>query len=141
MTMQTEAALQQGIYTCLTGHPALTALLPAGAGSITAHDSPDLAMPFVLIADTAVQDAGTQSYAGSDSRIGIEIYSGTPGGLQARAIAAAVENALVAGITMTGHVVITARITESATRLMNDGETYRTRLQLRVLSETVEDTP
>ncbi len=132
-----EAAVQAGVYAALTADSALTAQLPAGAGSITAFAMPGLAMPYILIAETRGRPVGTQGHDGAESDVTLDVYSQKPGGAEARSLAGQAAAVIVADLTLAGHRVVLCRVQETATRLEADGVTYQARVVMRIISETV----
>lgn len=139
MSLVSQSALQAGLYDTLTGDGALLALLPAGAAAVTAFPAPDLDVPYVLIAQTQSRPAGTQMLDASELAAVIEVYSRVPGGREAREIAAALAEA-ASSLTIDGHHIAYARVTDSVTRQESDGQTYVARLTLQAVA-TAEDTP
>lgn len=138
MTAAIDAKLQLAVYTALTGNAALTAALPAGANSITAFAAPGLAVPYIVIAETAGTAFDTQGSRGRDSRVGIEIYSRAPGGAEARELLDLASAALeTTPLVITGHSVVLQDVAGTRCVQEADGQTYRGMLELRVISETV----
>lgn len=130
-----DAALQEGVYTRLTADATLTAALADGAASVTAAANPPARLPCVVIAGTACRPAGTQDYDGCESDVTLDIYSRKPGGAEARSLAARVAFVLTEAIDIPGQVVQLCRVIETTTQTLNDGETYRARVVIRVLSD------
>lgn len=136
MAATIDAKLQLAVYAALTADAGLTAMLPDGAGGITAFASPGLAAPYVVIAETGGSAMDTQGTRGRDSRIGIEIYSRAPGGAEARELLERVAAVLEqAALTVGGHVVVMQDVTSTRCVQDPDGQTYRGLLDLRVISE------
>lgn len=137
MSAVSDALVQQAVYTCLTQDSGLIAALPLGAESVTAFPVPGLVMPYVVVAATAGTPQDTQTYAGRDTRLTVEVYSRAPGGSEARELlekaAAAFENA---ELVMPGQTVVLQQVLDSRCQRGGDGQTYYGTLGLRIISES-----
>lgn len=132
-----QAAVYAAIYDRLVATPALTALLAAGSDSITTHAVLDMALPYVFIADGAVDVLATGSAC---ARIGIdiEIYSAQRGGNEAREVAHAVQAALAQELTVLGYRCVLQDVAGMGSQPMRDGQTHRATLSLQLICEAVE---
>lgn len=133
-----DAEVQKALIDRLAAHGALTALLAGGAAGVREFVRPDTVFPYVVLARVASTPFETQGYAGGEVSARFEIYSRKPGGLECRTILAKVQEALLdVALDVEGQEVSDLRLMEGDSALMDDGQTYRARLSLRVFCEPV----
>jgi hypothetical protein len=127
-------ALQQAIYTELTGNSALLGLL---GGQRIYDDVPERgAFPYVTFAPGAERDWSTGSDAGSEHGVVLHVWSRAAGRKEALAIMEALRGALHdAALTLSGHRLVNLRHESSEVRRDADGATVHGIVRLRAVTE------
>jgi hypothetical protein len=131
MSYGAAAAFQAAIYGVLAADPALVAVsvvdaLPPGAGTGT----------FVLLGPEEVFDASDKSGGGAEHRFGVSVISDATGFLAAKAVAAAVSDALVDKTpAMTRGRIVGIRFVKAVARRLEDGQMRRIDLTFRARVE------
>lgn len=137
MSAVNDARVQLAVYSGLTQDAGLIAALPLGAESITAFPVPGLVMPYVVVAATTGAPQDTQTYAGRDTRITVEVYSRAPGGSEARELLEKAAAAFVnSELALPGQVVVLRQVLDSRCVRESDGQTYYGTLSLRIVSDS-----
>ncbi len=133
-----DAEVQKAVITALAAHSPLTALLAGGVAGVREFVRADTAFPYVVLADIASSPFDTQGDEGFEVVTKLEIYSRKPGGLECRTLLAKVQEALLAEtINVEGQQVVDLRLAGGESRLMEDGQTYRASLMVRIFCEPV----
>lgn len=131
MSYGAAAVFQAAIYGVLAGDIALVGVsivdaLPPGTGNGT----------FVLIGPEEVLDASDKSGGGAEHRFGVSVISDATGFLAAKAVAAAVSDALVdATPVMTRGRIVGIRFVKAVARRKDDGDVRRIDLTFRARVE------
>ncbi len=132
--------VQSGVYSRLTGHAALTALLPAGANGIFDHVPQQTAFPYVAIGETASRPLDTQGGHGHDTSLSIHVYTRSAGMRDLRRIMAAAYDALHdADFTVPDQVLALCRCQSIESAIEGDGITRHGILRFRIITEPAED--
>lgn len=128
--------VQAAIYGVLAGEPALTALLADGGSSVFDHVPQGSAFPYIVLGESAGAPLETQTGGGCDTTIDIHAYSRTLGMKEAKAIMAAIADALHGqDFAVTGHRLVFCRLTSQTLR--QEGETRHATLRFRIITEPV----
>ena len=131
-----EAALQQCIYTALTGNAALMALITGVYADVQQPNLPenDSDFPYVTIGNDVLTAWDTNTDFGASASCQIDVWSRQNNFMEAKAVGSAINNALhYQPLTITGSHHVQTRV-ESATYTPDpDGHTKRGMLLVRVL--------
>lgn len=131
MSYGAAAVFQAAIYGVLVADPALVGVtvvdaLPPGTGTGT----------FVLIGPEEVLDASDKTGSGAEHRFGVAVISDATGFLAAKAVAAAVSDALVGATpVMTRGRIVGIRFVKAVARRLDDGDVRRIDLTFRARVE------
>lgn len=135
MTAETLLQVQAAVYTRVSGDSGITSLL-AQAGAVYDHVPAAAAFPYIVIADMAALPMETQQFSGSTVTMAIETYSRAAGKAEAQRIAAALDTALHhAAFTITGHHLVSCRITATQIAQVFDATTWQCRQIVEIVTE------
>jgi hypothetical protein len=136
MSSDSNWTVQAGVFSQLTGTPALTALLAAGAGGIFDHVPAGAAFPYVVLGEMASSPLDTAGVSGNEISLAIHAYSRKTGMQQVRAIMQAVYDSLHdADFAVTGQSLVLCRCKGSSTQLGDDGLTRHGTQHFRIITE------
>lgn len=128
--------VQTAIYGMLTGTSAVTAQLADGADSIFDHVPQGSAFPYIVLGGCATQPLETQSGGGCDTVIDIHAYSRALGMKEAKAVMAAVSDALHSqNFAVAGQRLVFCRLISQ--ELRQEGETRHGISRFRIITEPV----
>ena len=131
MSYVASAALQSAVFTQLSNAPAL-----AGVQVVDALPPGTPVGSFVLLGPEVAQDQSDKTGAGAEHRLEISVISDAAGFLPAKAIAAAVSDALVgASLTLSVGRLVSLNFLRATARRLDDGTTRRIDLQFRARVE------
>jgi hypothetical protein len=131
MSYVASAALQSAIFTQLSNAPAL-----AGVQVVDALPPGTPVGSFVLLGPEVALDQSDKTGAGAEHRLEISVISDAAGFLPAKAIAAAVSDALVgASLTLSVGRLVSLNFLRATARRLDDGTTRRIDLQFRARVE------
>ena len=127
-------ALQQAVFSALTGNAPLIALL---SGERVYDAVPARAeFPYVTFAQTSERDWSTGSEEGSEHILTLHVWSRGAGRKEALDIIGAVQTALIAEpLTLSGHRLVNLRHELSEARRDPDGQTYHGIVRFRAVTE------
>lgn len=127
-------ALQQAVYTALTGDATLMAMVEGVYDRVPSG----VAFPYVVIGEADARDWSSVTTGGLDVRMEVSAFSREGGRKEALAIVARIHTLLHDGsFSITGHTLVQCRMEDSDIRLLGDGLTYRGAMTFRVLCEVV----
>lgn len=136
MTQDSAWAVQAAVYTALCAHAPLTGLLAAGANSVFDHVPQGSAFPYIVLGDMKASPLETQGDGGYDIIIDVLCYSKGAGMKEAKAVMAAVFDALhEQEPAAAGQTTVLCRLLDAETALMPDGETRRGLQRFRIVTE------
>lgn len=132
MTIAHSVALQKAVIARLRSDAALVALL--GGAHVHDHVPRAATPPYVALARFEARDLSSSGADGAEHRFTLHVWPDAQGRLGAHEIAAAIETALTAPLTLEGAVLINLAATGwETTRL--DKDRYRGALTFRAVTE------
>ena len=138
MTTQTIAAVQAAVYTKVSCDSGITTLL-ASSAAIYDHVPASAAFPYIVIADIAAAPMETQQFSGATVSLALETYSRAAGKAEAQSIAAAIDAALhQADFDVTGHHLVSCRVTSTQIAQVFDATTWRCRQTVEIIVEPID---
>jgi Protein of unknown function (DUF3168) len=127
-------ALQKGIYTTLSEHAGLTALI--GTGRIFDDVPRDADFPYVTFGQSQLRDWSTGEEAGHEHVITLHVWSQENGRREVHEVMGELQETLhLAAMTLDGHRLVNLRHEFSEARREPDGETYRGIIRYRAVTE------
>jgi len=134
MMIESALALQAAVIARLRGDAGLLALL--GGAHVHDHVPRALTPPYVALARMETRPLGSSVVTGAEHRVVFHIWPAAQGRKDAHAIAAAIETALTAPLTLDGaHLVNLSAISWACARL--DKDRHRGVLAIRAVTEDI----
>ena len=140
MTYALAWPLQEGLYSLLTTDPGCTAQLGGRVYETPPPFGPDAAAEgvYLTLGDEEARDWSTSSDQGSEHFVRLDIHAARQSYAEAKAAAAAVSDAVLAGtLSMTRGRLISARFVDAKTDRDEAGQLRRIELRFR---QVLEDT-
>ena len=135
MTADSQWALQQAVFTALSGDSAVQALV-GNPARVYDHVPQDTTFPYVAMGEVAAADWDTKSEDGMDQTFMVHTWSRYRGMSEAKRIMGAVVDALdKVALSVTGHDLVQLRFEFSDTFLDEDGLTRHGVQRFRALTE------
>jgi len=132
MTIAHSMALQKAVIARLRDDAGLIALL--GGAHVHDHVARGMRPPYVALARFESRDLGSSAADGAEHRFTLHVWPELQGRAQAHAIAAAIETALAAPMTLHGAALVNIAVTGwDTTRI--DKDRYRGALTFRAVTE------
>jgi hypothetical protein len=126
--------LQTALFALLAADGPLTALL--GGPAIHDRAPPDAAFPYVTFGPAGGDDFSTQTGAGLEHRVVLDIWSRDNGRGEVLAIAEAIGTAIAgATVALPGHALVDLLHVATDIGLDEDGETFHGVLRYRAVTE------
>ena len=121
MSADSSWALQQAIYTALTGDATLMSLITG----VHDHVPQETAFPYVTIGEASAVDWRTVGHDGMEMTLVVHVWSRARGRKEAKQILAECYRIINdAKLTVPGHVLVWLHFEFSRTHLDSDGATY-----------------
>ena len=135
MTADSQWAVQQAVYTALTGDAAVQALI-GNPARVYDHAPQDATFPYVVTGESTAVDWDTKSEDGMEQTLTVHSWSRYRGLSEVKRIMAAVVDALdKQALSVTGHDLVQLRFEFSDTFLDEDGLTRHGVQRFRALTE------
>lgn len=129
------SALQQGLFSALTGDATLAGLL-GGSGRIHDHVPQGAVCPYVVLGPVTVRDWSTASEEGCEHILALYVWSQASGKHEAQEIAERLRVRLhEASLTLAGHRLVNLRHVFTEVRRGTDGRHVRAFLRFRAVTE------
>ena len=133
MSADSSWALQQAIYTALTGDSTLMAMITG----VHDHVPQETAFPYVTIGESTARDWRTVGRKGAEATLILHAWSRSRGRKQAKQIIAEIQRIIDdANLTVPGHVLVWLRFEFAETILHDDGLTYHGITRFRAITHT-----
>lgn len=134
MTASPAWALQTALFQHLAAQSELTALL--GGARLYDDVPPGAAFPYVTLGDIETRDWSTQTRAGHEHRVTLNVWSRAKGRREVQAIVAALEDAIDgAAPALDDHVLVNLRTVFWHAMRAPDGRSYHGLVRLRAVTE------
>lgn len=126
--------IQKAIYAKLTADTTLMAMI----SGVYDRVKENTAYPYVALAEMDAQDWSSQTTAGLESNVFVEVFSRGGGRKECLTICERIHTVLHdASLTMTGHRLVQIRFVRGTTQLLADGLTTRGEIEFKLFTHHV----